>query len=145
MLAARRRGPAPRRSGRQMADERAGHDDAQAREAVVAGAGSGNGRAIALRLARDGAALALTDIAEAPLAAVRDQVLALGRPCLALGGDVADVAGTDGAIRQTVERFGRLDILVNNAGILRISPFPDSTEEDWDRIMAFNARRLYFG
>ena len=127
-----------------MADARAGHDGLQDRVAVVTGAGSGNGRAIALRLARDGAALALTDIAEAPLAAVRDQVLALGRPCLALGGDVADVAGTDAAIRQTVERFGRLDVLVNNAGILRISPFPDSTEEDWDRIMAVNARGLYF-
>src|SRR5437660_11141701 len=101
MLAARRRGPAPRRSGRQMADARAGHDGLQDRVAVVTGAGSGNGRAIALRLARDGAALALTDIAEAPLAAVRDQVLALGRPCLAPGGDVADVAGTDGAIPQT--------------------------------------------
>ena len=112
--------------------------------AMVTGAGSGNGKAIALRLAREGATLVLTDIAEAPLHAVRDQVLAVGRPCLAVVSDVADVTGTEAVIRQAVERFGRLDILVNNAGIIRVAPFPEVSEEDWDRTMAVNARGLFF-
>jgi NAD(P)-dependent dehydrogenase (short-subunit alcohol dehydrogenase family) len=127
-----------------MAQPNGAQDRLRDRIALVTGAGSGNGKAIALRLARDGATLVLTDVAEKPLGAVRDQVRTLGRPCLGVVGDVADVAGTEAAIRGTVERFGRLDILVNNAGIIRISPFPDSTEEDWDRIMAVNARGLYF-
>ncbi len=112
--------------------------------AIVTGAGSGNGKAITLRLAREGATLVLTDIVAGTLHQVRDQVTAMGRPCLAVVADVADVAGTRAVIRQAVERFRRLDILVNNAGILRISPFPDSTEEDWDHTMAVNARGLYF-
>ncbi len=112
--------------------------------AMVTGAGSGNGKAIALRLAREGATLVLTDIVETGLQAVRDEVLALGRPCLAVVSDVADLASTEAVIRRSVERFGRLDVLVNNAGRLRISPFPDSTPEDWDHIMSVNARGLYF-
>jgi meso-butanediol dehydrogenase/(S,S)-butanediol dehydrogenase/diacetyl reductase len=127
-----------------MADATAGGYRLRDQVAMVTGAGSGNGKAIALRLAAEGACLALTDIAEAPLHGVRDQVTAMGRPCLALVSDVADVAGTDAAIRQAVDRFGRLDVLVNNAGIIRISPFPDTSEEDWDRTMAVNARGLYF-
>lgn len=112
--------------------------------AMVTGAGSGNGKAIALRLAGEGATLVLTDIAEEPLRTVREAVMTLGRPCLAVVSDVADVAGTEAVIRRAVDQFGRLDILVNNAGILLISPFPDATEEDWDRTMAVNARGLYF-
>jgi NAD(P)-dependent dehydrogenase (short-subunit alcohol dehydrogenase family) len=112
--------------------------------AMVTGAGSGNGKAIALRLAEEGTALALTDIAEAPLHAVRDTVMGMGRPCLAVVSDIADIAATEAVIRQVVERFQRLDILVNNAGVLRISPFPDATPEDWDRTLAVNARGLYF-
>jgi NAD(P)-dependent dehydrogenase (short-subunit alcohol dehydrogenase family) len=112
--------------------------------AMVTGAGSGNGKGIALRLAREGATLVLTDIDETTLHAVAEQVTALNRLCLAVVSDIADVAGTEAAIQQAVERFGRLDILVNNAGIIRISPFPDVTEEVWDLTMAVNARGLFF-
>jgi NAD(P)-dependent dehydrogenase (short-subunit alcohol dehydrogenase family) len=127
-----------------MADVTAGSYRLLDQVAMVTGAGSGNGKAIALRLAREAATLVLTDIVEKPLHAVRDQVTALGRPCLAVVSDIGDVKATEAVIRQAVERFKRLDVLVNNAGILRISPFPDATEEDWDRTMAVNARGLYF-
>jgi NAD(P)-dependent dehydrogenase (short-subunit alcohol dehydrogenase family) len=112
--------------------------------ALVTGAGQGNGRAIALRLARGGAAVALNDLREDTAAAVRDEIRALGETALAIPADVRDVRQIDAMIERVVAELGRLDVLVNNAGLIRANPLGEVTEADWDETFAVNARGLFF-
>lgn len=108
--------------------------------ALVTGAGGGNGAAIAAGMAREGAIVAFADIktdgAEACAEAARDA----GGQALSLQLDVTSAASVEAAVATLVEQFGRLDILVNNAGILTRNPFLALTEEEWDRVMAVNAK-----
>jgi dihydroxycyclohexadiene carboxylate dehydrogenase len=83
--------------------------------AVVTGAAQGIGRAVALRLAREGAQVALVDRAELVLE-VRQEAEAAGAEALALTADLETFAGATGAMERTHERFGRIDVLVNNVG-----------------------------
>ena len=115
------------------------------RVALVTGAGQGNGRAIALGLARAGADVAVNDLGEASAARVADEVRALGRRALTVVADVTQVRQIDDMVARTVAGLGRLDVFVNNAGLIRPRPFGEVTEEDWDRTMAVNARGLFFG
>jgi meso-butanediol dehydrogenase/(S,S)-butanediol dehydrogenase/diacetyl reductase len=112
--------------------------------ALVTGAGQGNGRAIALGLARAGADVAVNDLHEESAAHVADEVRALGRRALTAVADVSQVRQIEELIDRTVAGLGRLDVLVNNAGLIRARPFGEVTEEDWDRTMAVNARGLFF-
>src|SRR5919197_6244693 len=112
--------------------------------ALVTGAGQGNGRAIALGLARAGADVAVNDLREESAAHVADEVRALGRRALTAVADVSQVRQIEELIDRTVAGLGRLDVLVNNAGLIRARPFGEVTEEDWDRTMAVNARGLFF-
>lgn len=88
----------------------------QRRTAVVTGAANGIGRAIALRLAREGADLALLDIDEAGLAAVTDEIRGLSRSALALRTDMTDRSSVGQAFAQVAAKFRRTDVLVNNVG-----------------------------
>ncbi|HEY3082519.1 MAG TPA: glucose 1-dehydrogenase [Chloroflexota bacterium] len=115
------------------------------RVALVTGAGQGNGRAIALGLARAGADVAVNDLGEASAARVADQVRQLGRRAVTVVADVTQVRQIDDMVARTVAGLGRLDVFVNNAGLIRPRPFGEVTEEDWDRTMAVNARGLFFG
>src|SRR5262249_14179151 len=92
--------------------------DPAAAGALVTGGGSGIGRAIALRLARDGAAVAVADLDEASARETARLVEDAGRAALAIRADVAEEAQVREMIERTRERFGRLDILVNNAGVV---------------------------
>ena len=111
-------------------------------KAIVTGAGSGLGRAVALGLARRGCSVAALDLnAEAA-----DGTVAL---CIAAGGDAAvrvanltDFGEPEASIRAEAERFGRLDILVNNAGYAVIESFFEMTQAAWDRTFAVNVRAL---
>jgi NAD(P)-dependent dehydrogenase (short-subunit alcohol dehydrogenase family) len=110
----------------------------------VAGDGLGNGRAIALLLAREGAAVAVADIAldraEETCAAIRAE----GGTAIALCSDVADPATVAAAAAQTKEAFGGIDILVNNVGIGGPGPGLFAHEEaDWDRVFAVNTRGVF--
>ena len=113
--------------------------------ALVTGASRGIGRAIALRLARDGADVCVNyarDVSGAD--AVVQEIAKTGRRAFA---DQADVAVVDQARRlvaETVARLGRLDILVNNAGIEIEQPFLDVTEEAYDRVLAVNLKGAFF-
>ncbi len=108
--------------------------------AIVTGAGRGIGRSIALTLARNGARLSLAARTETELEAVQLEIKNFGGQAIALPTDVSREPEVISLVRGTVERFGRLDILVNNAGIGVFGPLAETTTEQWDRIMAINAR-----
>lgn len=112
--------------------------------ALVTGAGQGNGRAIALRLARAGADVAVNDLREDTSTAVAAEIRALGRRAIAIPADVAVVSQIEVMLRRTVDELGRLDVVVNNAGFIRPNPLGAVTEEDWDATFAVNARGLFF-
>ncbi|MFC5745272.1 SDR family oxidoreductase [Actinomadura rugatobispora] len=116
----------------------------EGKKALVTGGGRGIGAAIALRLARDGADVAITYVHAADRARkVVDEIEAGGRRTIALRADAADpdavVAGVDG----TAEEFGGLDILVNNAGIAPFGPLEDVTAEEVDRALNIHVRAVF--
>lgn len=108
--------------------------------AIVTGAGRGIGRSIALALARNGARVSLAARSEAELEAVQVEIEALGIEAASFPTDIGREAEAVSLVRNTVEHFGRLDILVNNAGIGIFGPLEETTTEQWDRLMAVNAR-----
>src|SRR5215831_16173358 len=105
--------------------------------ALVTGAARGIGLATAKRFLSDGWRVALLDI-EAQL--LRTSVTALGRgkDALALHCDVSDAEAVTAAIDGIARHFGRLDALVNNAGIAAFAPLLETSDEDWNRILAVN-------
>ncbi|MFI9258152.1 SDR family oxidoreductase [Streptomyces sioyaensis] len=109
--------------------------------ALVTGGSRGIGRAIALRLAADGAAVALTfrsgqDLAEQ----VVKEIERAGGQAWAVRADSGDAEAVRASVTGTVDRFGRLDILVNNAGIGVLGPFEDIALDDVDRVLWTNVR-----
>ncbi|MFI5585159.1 3-oxoacyl-ACP reductase family protein [Amycolatopsis sp. NPDC051758] len=112
--------------------------------ALVTGAGRGIGAATALRLAEDGADVALTYQHNGDRAAeVVEQIKNLGRRALAIQADSADASAMSAAVSETVAEFGRLDVLVNNAGVGFVGPLADTSLEDVDRVLAVNVRGVY--
>ena len=108
--------------------------------AIVTGAGQGIGRAIAIKLAAEGASVAVTDLNEAT-AKDTTETIAGGKPAgrpLAIRTDVTSRESVAAMIEQVRQEFGRIDVLVNNAGWDKVGPFTDSDPADWDRIIAIN-------
>ena len=113
--------------------------------AIVTGASKGIGKGIAEVFAKEGADLVITGRTDMKgLDETYNKIVGLGRQALKLQVDVGKVSDIDKMVRATVERFGRVDILVNNAGILNFKGVLDTTEEDWDRIVATNLKGPYF-
>ena len=109
--------------------------------ALVTGGSRGIGAATALRLAREGADVALTYVsAEARAKGVVAEIEATGRRALAIRADSADASEVAGAVERAAQEFGRLDILVNNAGIYLEGPLESLTVEDIDRTLAIHVR-----
>ncbi|MFF4850434.1 3-oxoacyl-ACP reductase family protein [Streptomyces sp. NPDC001194] len=112
--------------------------------ALVTGGSRGIGAATALRLARDGADVALTYVRGAEAAAgVVEGIEALGRRALAVRADVGDPAQAVAAVEETVRGLGRIDVLVNNAGIGVLGPLDALTPADVDRVLAVNVRGAF--
>jgi 3-oxoacyl-[acyl-carrier protein] reductase len=112
--------------------------------ALIQGGSRGIGAAIALRLAREGAAVALTYASSPDKAAeVRQAIEAAGGRALVIRADSADADAIRAAVRQTVEHFGRIDVLVNNAGVLAIAPIEEFSLDDFDRTLAINVRSVF--
>jgi len=112
--------------------------------AIVTGAGRNIGRAIALELAGMGADVVVAEVDEASGERTAEEVRERGRKALALPTDVTRLADLQAMADRTVAEWGRIDILVNNAGIHRSAYTADVTEDDWDRLLAVNAKGVFF-
>ena len=110
------------------------------RVALITGAGTGIGRAIALAYAREGAKLVLVGRRKDVLEAVAKEV---GGTPLVLSGDVSKQGDIDRVLKATVDQFGALNVLVNNAGILHIGTAEQITEAQWDETFNVNVRGLW--
>ena len=112
--------------------------------ALVTGASRGIGKAIALRLARDGARVVVNyHTGEAEAAAVVKEIEAKGGEAASVQGDVTQEAEVSSMVKETKERWGRIDILVNNAGIHRDRLLMRLSEDDWDAVLATNLKSAY--
>jgi NAD(P)-dependent dehydrogenase (short-subunit alcohol dehydrogenase family) len=116
----------------------------EGRVAIVTGAARGLGRAHALELARQGAAVVVNDIgaeldgtggSATPAAEVVAEIEAAGGAVVVNGDDVADWAGAERLVQTAIDVFGRLDVVVNNAGFVRDRMFVSCSEEEWDAVV----------
>ncbi len=112
----------------------------EGRVVVITGAANGIGAACARRLVRDGARVALWDVAETAGVALSTELRGAGKDACFVRCDVASKADVDAALALTLREFGRVDGLVNNAGIFRAAEFLDVTEEDWDAVLDVNLK-----
>jgi len=109
--------------------------------ALVTGAGSGFGKAIAETFAREGARVAVVDIAEK---AAKETAAAIGKGAIALRCDVSNKAAFDAAVKETAAAFVALDILVNNAGVSHVNkPLMEIGEDEFDRVFAVNVKGVF--
>ena len=113
--------------------------------ALVTGAGQGIGQAIALRLANDGADIAIVDVNESKMEAVAAEVRELGREVTTFKADVTNRDDVYAAVAHTEKELGGFDIMVNNAGIAQIQPIADVTPEEFDKIIRVNVAGVLWG
>lgn len=110
------------------------------RVVVVTGGAQGIGQACAHRLAQDGAAVAVWDLADVPAQALVADLHNAGHRAIYARCNVADKADVDAALANTLHAFGHVDGLVNNAGIFKAADFLDITEADWDAVINVNLK-----
>jgi glucose 1-dehydrogenase len=111
----------------------------QGKTAVVTGAGTGIGRAIALAFAKEGASVVVDYVGDASVAEeTLKKIGAMGGKSLGVAADVSNPDQVSGLIQQTLAAFGKLDIFVNNAGIEKKFAFVDYPLEEWQKIVAVN-------
>lgn len=108
--------------------------------AVVTGAGSGMGRAIAVRFARDGAKVAVWDINAEGAEETAKTIADAGGTAIAVEADCADAGAIAEAAAKTREKLGEIGILVNNAGIAPFTPYLDIDDALWDKVIAINLK-----
>ena len=114
--------------------------------AIVTGGNSGIGMAIALELARQGANIVIDYVAH-PEAnePLEKQIVALGDRVVAVKADVSKIAELQNLIATAVKEFGRVDIMVNNAGVETRTSILNTSEADYERVMAINLKSAFFG
>ena len=121
------------------------------RAAIVTGAASGIGRAIARRFAREGASVVVSDIRETPIWAPEGDDLPTVDAILAEGGraeyvqtDVSNWDSVDSLVSGAVAKYGRLDVMVNSAAVFESTNILETTVENWDAVMSVNLRGQFF-
>src|SRR5437870_3315412 len=113
------------------------------KRAWVTGAASGNGRAIAVRFAQEGADVVVADVNDDGAEETASMVRELGRRAVVTHTDVRSAADCREAVETAVRELGGLDIAVANAGVGAGGPFLDLTEEDWDRTIDVNLKGVF--
>jgi NAD(P)-dependent dehydrogenase (short-subunit alcohol dehydrogenase family) len=112
--------------------------------AIVTGAGTGMGKATALRYAKEGAHVVVAEIDPASGQQTAAEVSAHDRRGLFIRTDMSKLSDINALVAKTVETFGQIDILMNNAGVTKKLDFFEVTEADWDWIHSVNAKGLFF-
>lgn len=116
----------------------------EGRTALVTGASRGIGRAIALRLAAEGADVAVNFAGSAAKAEeVKNAITEMGRKAIAIQADVKDASSVAGMVEEVKKTFGRIDILVNNAGVTRDGLLMRMKDEDWETVIDTNLRGVF--
>jgi len=120
--------------------------DLKDKVAIVTGGNSGIGKAIALELARRGARIVIDYVAQPEAAeALEQQIAKLGDQSVGVDADVSRIGDLQRLIDTAVSRFGRLDIMINNAGVESRTSVLQTTEEQYDRVLAINLKSAFFG
>ena len=112
----------------------------EGRTAIVTGAGSGIGRAIALGFAREGAGVVTADLNREAADRAAAEIVAAGGRALGVRVDVADRASNEAMLAAALAEFDRVHILANNAGVSGRAHFLEMTEAEWDRVLGVNLR-----
>jgi len=108
--------------------------------AIVTGAGQGIGRAIALTLAKEGAAVIVNDINLESAKKVADEIKSLGGQAQAIKADVSKGEEVNTLVEKTLDNFKKIDILINNAGTAKLTPTMELTEAEWDSTIDVNLK-----
>jgi NAD(P)-dependent dehydrogenase (short-subunit alcohol dehydrogenase family) len=112
--------------------------------ALVTGAGSGIGKATALRLAAAGASVVVISRTQDEIDRTRDEIIATGGKALSVVADVSEPGDVENVVRRTLDTYGRIDIVVANAGINGMwAPIDDLKVDEWDKTMKVNLRGTY--
>jgi NAD(P)-dependent dehydrogenase (short-subunit alcohol dehydrogenase family) len=112
--------------------------------AVITGAGQGIGRGIALRLGSEGADIGVVDKNLQTAAAVAEEIKRLGRRALLISADISLCSQIPLLVERVIQEFGGVDIWVNNAAIVYTTGMLEVTEDEWDSVMAVNAKGTFF-
>jgi 3-oxoacyl-[acyl-carrier protein] reductase len=114
------------------------------KSAVVTGASRGIGAAIAMRLAREGADVAITYSSSPDRAQqVVEEIVKAGGKAVAIKADAADQTAVRAAVQQAAKEFGKIDILVNNAGVLALGPITEFAADDFEKALSVNVRSVF--
>jgi D-sorbitol dehydrogenase (acceptor) len=117
----------------------------QGKAAIVTGGARGLGRAIAERLAGEGASVAIVALHRETSAEAAAAIEGRGGRAIAVAADVASEQDTRRYVAEAVEAFGRLDVLVNNAGAIAVGPLVETAADTWDRLFEVNVRGTFLG
>jgi NAD(P)-dependent dehydrogenase (short-subunit alcohol dehydrogenase family) len=120
----------------------AGCERLKDRVAIITGAGSGIGEASAVAFAREGALVVAVDVRDEG-ASVVDMMRAAGGDGLFVAADVARAADVQRMVQTAMDRYGRIDVLFNNAAVTVVKYVDETSEEEWDRVMAVNVKSIY--
>lgn len=116
----------------------------EGKTAIVTGAGRGLGKGIALKLAREGAKVVVSDVMEETAAAAAEEIKAAGGEAIAVVGNIASLDDVKALYAKTLETYGKVDVVVNNAGINRDAMLHKMTIEQWDQVIAVNLTGTFY-
>ena len=117
--------------------------DLKSKVVIITGARRGMGKSHAMKLAKAGAKVVVSDISEEDCQKVVEEIKKNRGEAIAIKCDVTKKEEVDSLVKKTIKRFGKVDVLVNNAGICQFKPFLELTEEEWDRTLDINLKGYF--